>query len=167
MCTDPEIILNPNSNHLPECQTINESDPNRQDIKPKAKSKKVRKEQSEEDYLFQKLQFYNTGPTLNTEDWLYDPQELNQLDNSKKTDRVRMLNACEKAYYEKDYKRCLDLIRRAESLFDVQLDNEEENEDIKSDFESSGKKIRKSAKVDRHIVELLHIKERCLEKVNI
>lgn len=78
-----------------------------------------------------------------------------------------MLNACEKSYYQKDYNKCLDLIRRAESLFEVQLDNEEENEDIKSDFESSGKKTRKSAKVDRHIVELLHIKERCLEKVNI
>ncbi|CUM55712.1 unnamed protein product [Debaryomyces tyrocola] len=167
MCTDPEIILDPNSNHLPECQSVNESDPNRQNIKHKAKGKKVRKEQSEEDYISQKLQFYSTGPTLNTEDWLYDPEGLNQLDNSKKTDRVRMLNACEKAYYQKQYRKCLDLIRRAESLFEVQLNNEEENEDIKSDFESSGKKTRKSAKVDRHIVELLHIKERCLEKVNI
>ena len=135
MCIDPEIV-NPNSSHIPECQSINESDPNRQDTQHKAKGKKVRKEQSEEDYLSQKLQFYSTGPTLNTEDWLYNPEELNQLDNSKKTDRVRMLNACEKSYYQKDYNKCLDLIRRAESLFEVQLDNEEENEDIKSDFES-------------------------------
>ena len=59
------------------------------------------------------------------------------------------------------------MIRKAESLFGVQLDNEKDNEGIKSDFESSGKKTRKSAKVDRHIVELLHIKERCLEKLNI
>lgn len=167
MCTDPEIILNSNSSHLPECQSINKSDPKGQDIKHKAKGKKVRKEQSEEDYLSQKLQFYGTGPTLNTEDWLYDPEELDLLDNSKKTDRVKMLNACEKAYYQRDYNKCLDLIKKAESLFEVQLDNEVENEDIKSDFESSGKKTRKSAKVDRHIVELLHIKERCLEKVNI
>lgn len=166
MCTSPEIILNPNSNYLPECQSINESDTNKQDIKYKTKGKKVRKDQSEEDYLSQKLQFYSTGPTLNTEDWLYDPEGLNQLDNSKKTDRVRMLNACEKAYYQRDYTKCLSLIKRAESLFQVQLDNKKENEDIKSDFESSGKKTRKSAKVDRHIVELLHIKERCLEKVN-
>ena len=122
MCIDPEIV-NPNSSHIPECQSINESDPNRQDTQHKAKGKKVRKEQSEEDYLSQKLQFYSTGPTLNTEDWLYNPEELNQLDNSKKTDRVRMLNACEKSYYQKDYNKCLDLIRRAESWFECQVVN--------------------------------------------
>lgn len=164
MSTDLQII-NPNSDQLPECQSINESNPNKQNIEQKTKGKKVRKEQSEEDYLLQKQQFYKNGPTLNTDDWLYDSEGLDQLDDSKKTDRVKMLHACEKAYYQRDYKKCLDLINRGELLFGVNLDNED-NEDIKSDFESSGRKTRKSAKVDRHIIDLLHIKERCFEKLN-
>mmetsp|Transcript_6911 Transcript_6911/g.8775 ORF Transcript_6911/g.8775 Transcript_6911/m.8775 type:complete len:168 (-) Transcript_6911:2-505(-) len=167
MSTDADIILNPNSSHLPECPSVNESNANGQHLKQKTKGKKLRKEQSDDDYILQKLQFYSTGPTLNTDDWLYDPEGLDLLDNSKKTDRVKMLHACEKSYYQKDYNKCLEMIRKAENLFGVQLENEEDNEGIKSDFESSGKKTRKSAKVDRHIVELLHIKERCHEKLNI
>lgn len=42
MCIDPEIV-NPNSSHIPECQSINESDPNRQDTQHKAKGKKCGK----------------------------------------------------------------------------------------------------------------------------
>lgn len=149
-----------------ENEGINEAASRKPDSNAK-KGKKTRKEQSEADYLNQKQQFYQNGPTLNTEDWLYDDQDLEQLDNSRKTDRVRMLHACEKAYYQKDYKKCLDLISRGEALFGVNLDNGNENEEIKNEFEASGKKTRKSAKVDRHIVELLHIKESCLEKLNI
>lgn len=165
MSTDFEIILDPNSSLLPECQSINDSGSNALNTKQK-KAKKNRKEQPEEDYLLQKLQFYENGPTLNTEEWLYDSEGLDQLDNASKTDRVKMLHACEKAYYQKDYQKCLDLINKGASLFGVRLDNERDNEDIKNEFKSSGRKAKKSAKVDRHIVELLHIKERCLEKLN-
>lgn len=161
MSVSQEIVLNVNSEIIPECQSLNESGTSTTTPTQK-KSKKVRKEQSEEEYTQQKKQFYHAGPTINTEDWLYDSVGSGQLDNSKKTDRVKMLHACEKAYYQRDYRKCLELIDIAESLFEVKLDNDDDNTDIKTGFEASGKKTKKSAKVERHVIDLLHIKERCL-----
>ncbi|KAF3990029.1 hypothetical protein FT663_02308 [Candidozyma haemuli var. vulneris] len=131
-------------------------------VKPK---KKQRKEQTEEEFNEQKAQFQASGPQINTQDWLFDQTLLDNLDNSKKTDRVHMLHACEKAYYLRDFNKCLSLISQAEKLFGVELENTTKNEDIKSDFAEAGKKTKKSSKVERHVVDLLHIKEACLKKL--
>lgn len=132
---------------------------------PSGRVIKTRKGQSEEEYLQQKKQFFSTGPLLNTENWLGDEEDLKTLDNDKKTDRVRMLNACERAYYQRDYNKCMHLIAVAEKLFGVDLNDEEYNEKTKSEFETSGRKTKKSAKVERHVVDLMHIKERCLRQL--
>lgn len=131
-------------------------------VKPK---KKQRKEQTEEEFNEQKAQFQASGPQINTQDWLFDQTLLDNLDNLKKTDRVHMLHACEKAYYLRDFNKCLSLISQAEKLFGVELENTTKNEDIKLDFAEAGKKTKKSLKVERHVVDLLHIKEACLKKL--
>lgn len=130
-------------------------------IEPK---KKQRKEQTEEEFEAQKAQFAVTGPQINTENWLFDQDLLDKLDNLKKTDRVHMLHACERAYYLRDYDKCLELISQAERLFGVNLEDLSQNEGIKLDFAEAGKKTKKSLKVERHVVDLLHIKEACLKK---
>lgn len=124
--------------------------------------KKQRKQQTEEEFQAQKAQFLESGPRINTLDWLYDQQILDNLDNLKKTDRVHMLHACEKAYYMRDYDKCLELIAQAERLFGVAPGDN--LEDIKNDFALAGRKTKKSLKVERHVVDLLHIKEACLKK---
>lgn len=126
------------------------------------KKPKARKAQTEEEYDEQKQEFLISGPRINTSDWLYQEDRLSTLDNSKKTDRVHMLHACEKAYFVKDYLKCLSLISQAEVLFGVEL---EEADKIKEDFSNSGRKTKKSSKVERHVVELLHIKEACIKKM--
>ncbi|EEQ37658.1 hypothetical protein EJF18_20564 [Clavispora lusitaniae] len=129
------------------------------------KKPKQRKAQTEEEFLEQKAEYEATGPQIHTQEWLYDVSLLNSLDNSKKLDRVHILHACERAYYLKDYQKCLSLIDRGEKLFGVQLDDDESNLDLKADFASSGKKTKKSSKVERHVIELLHIKEACVRKM--
>lgn len=131
-------------------------------IEPK---KKQRKEQTEEEFEAQKAQFAATGPQINTENWLFDQTLLDKLDNLKKTDRVHMLHACERAYYLRDYDKCLDFIGQAERLFGVDLEDLTKNEGIKLDFAEAGKKTKKSLKVERHVVDLLHIKEACVKKM--
>lgn len=127
--------------------------------------KKQRKGQTEEEFQHQKALFHASGPQINTHDWLFDQQILDNLDNLKKTDRVHMLHACEKAYYMRDYRKCLELIAQAERLFGVVLEDDSQNESIKQDFADSGRKTKKSLKVERHVVDLLHIKEACLKKL--
>lgn len=124
---------------------------------------KGRKEQTHEEYLSQKIQFEKQGPTINTENWLLDESALKSLDRNKKSDRIRVLHACEKAYYNRDYEKCIELIRLGENIFGINSDQQAQNQ--KEEFDMANKKIRKSAKVERHIVELLHIKERCLQKM--
>lgn len=132
---------------------------------PKEEKKpKQRKAQTEEQFLQQKEQFHREGPRINTEEWLYNENILNQLDNTKKIDRTHMLHSCEKAYFMRDYDRCLELVEVAEKLFGVELQDESANDDIKKDFSDSAKKTRKSHKLERHVVDLLHIKEACLSK---
>lgn len=116
--------------------------------------KKVRKGQSLEEFERQRALFAATGPTLNTQEGLYDEQHLQSLDNSRKPDRVLMLHACERAYYQRDYPKSLELIERAEKLFGV------------AEREVDPDLVKKSAKIERHIVDLLHIKQRCLERIN-
>lgn len=123
---------------------------------PPKKPKKVRKGQSEEAYLAQKTQFHTSGPLINTDDWLDDKQALKSLDANKKTDKIRMLHACEKAYYDKNYQKCLEFISIGETLFGI--DKDEINPD------QSTKKAKK--KVDRDKLDLLYIKEKCLQKLS-
>lgn len=129
------------------------------------KKPKQRKAQTEEEFLEQKAQYEASGPKINTENWLFDQEGLDALDNSKKIDRVHILHACEKAYYLRDYSHCLLLIERGEKLFGVQLKDDETNSNLKADFASSGRKTKKSSKVERHVMELLHIKEACIRKM--
>lgn len=129
------------------------------------KTKKVRKGQTEEEFQIQKGQFFEEGPTINTDEWLYDATSGEDfcLDENQKTDRVVMLHACEKAYFNRDYSRCLELILAGEKLFGVnQEDTKQEKE---SEFESAGIKVKKSAKIEKHILELLEIKERCIKNM--
>lgn len=129
------------------------------------KKPKVRKQQTEAEFDAQKLQFKATGPRINTSDWLFDPEVIASLDNTKKTDRVHILHACEKAYFMRDYDKCLSLIGVGEKLFGVELEDENSNQELKEEFSNAGRKVKKSSKVERHVVELLHIKEACLRKM--
>lgn len=129
------------------------------------KKAKQRKAQTEEEFLEQKAQYAASGPKINTDNWLFEQECLNALDNSKKIDRVHILHACEKAYYLRDYPKCLLLIEIGERLFGVQLNDDESNSNLKADFATSGRKTKKSSKVERHVMELLHIKEACVRKV--
>lgn len=128
------------------------------------KKPKARKQQTDEEFAAQKQQFDQTGPRTNTSHWLYDQEILSQLDSTKKTDRVHILHACERAYFQRDYQKCLELITVGERLFGVELEDENANSEIKQEFANLGRKTKKSSKVERHVVELLHIKEACLRK---
>lgn len=119
------------------------------------KKPKKRKEQTEEAYLQQKSQFQQLGPLINTDDWLYDEQKLQQLDKEKKIDRVRMLHACEKAYYDRNYHQCLEFVAIGEKVFETNLD------DIDTEKSSN-----KGGKIERHILDLHYIKQRCLERLS-
>lgn len=130
------------------------------------KSKKVRKGQTSEEYLAQKSQFFKEGPFINSENWLYDAATENsqkELNEKQKTDRVIMLHAVEREYYSRNYLRCLELIHRAEVLFDV--GDEETTEHLEHEYKSAGIVTKKSAKIEKHILELLQIKERCLKRL--
>lgn len=137
-------------------QTLKEKE-----ISNSKKLPKVRKPQTDEEFLIQKRQFQEQGPTINTDEWLYDTDILNGLSQDKKCDRMHILHACEKAYYTKDYKRCMDLISLGEQMFGVDANEQQ----LKRDFNESSKKVKKSAKLERHVVELIHIKEKCVQKL--
>lgn len=158
---DSEFIINDSSilskeqiNIEPECQSL-QPEPL---TKPQGKvlKKKARKGQSEEEYLEQKTQFYQEGPRINTENWLYDENILKNLDSNKKPDRAQMILACEKAYFQRDYEKCLELVQLAESIFEV------EPQDVACDKPET-KAAKK--KIKHHVVELMHIKESCLKKL--
>lgn len=125
--------------------------------------RKNRKEQTEEEFFEQKRQFFSSGPLVQTEDWLFDIAELETLNRDSKIDRTTFLHACEKAYYLRNYEKCLALIIRGEDLFGLEKNHDEE---LKESFNNANRKTQKSAVVDRHIVELLHIKEKCLKKLH-
>lgn len=129
------------------------------------KKPKVRKAQTEQEFNLQKHQFQASGPRINTSDWLYDSEVLEKLDSTKKVDRVHILHACEKAYFCRDYAKCLELILVAEKLFGVELEDDNANDNLKEEFANLGRKTKKSSKVERHVVELLHIKEACLRRM--
>lgn len=121
------------------------------------KPKKVRKGQSEEEYMKQKTQFHESGPLINTDDWLYDEQALLNLNKDQKTDRIRILHACEKAYYDRNYHKCLQFIGIAGNLFEI---------DLQAAAESLDPNDKKVCKMDRHILDLIYIRKKCMEKLS-
>ena len=147
-------------------QLIDDATKGLQQLDVKEKKPKQRKAQSDEEFLEQKRQFLDAGPQINTDTWLFDEDRLHSLDSTKKLDRVHILHACEKAYFLRDYEKCLELIKVAGGLFHIELDNETVNDDLKIDFQNAGRKTRKSTKVERHVVDLLHIKEACLKRMS-
>ncbi|EGW30716.1 uncharacterized protein SPAPADRAFT_62578 [Spathaspora passalidarum NRRL Y-27907] len=123
---------------------------------PPKKSTKQRKPQTEEQYLHQVSLWNESGPTINDDDWLFT--NLDQLDPSKKIDRVKILHACERAYYQRDWEKCLELVKIGEKIFNVDLDEYH-------DYQLNQGK-RKSANLERHVIDLYNIKQRCLSKMN-
>ena len=65
----------------------------------KSKKKKQRKPQTEEEYAFQVSRWNETGPTINTDTWLFE--NLEELNVDVKIDRLKLLHAVELAYYQK------------------------------------------------------------------
>lgn len=124
---------------------------------------KRRKAQLEESFQANLQSYRERGPLLNTQDGLFDETRLANLDNSQKLDRVFILNACEKAYFQRNYTKCLELIAVGERLFGTTL---EDADTLKLEFSSAGKKTKKSSKVERHVMELLKIKEACLRRMD-
>lgn len=156
-----EIFKDMETNDMPVvAKDTRISDPD----KGEKSGRKNRKEQSEEEFLQQKKDFFSTGPVVQTEDWLFDVADLDHFDTNSKIDRTTFLHACEKAYYLRNYQKCLDLIRRGEGLFGLKNNDADH---IKESFNNANRKAKKSAVADRHIVELLHIKEKCLEKLHV
>lgn len=129
------------------------------------KKQKQRKAQTQDEFLVQKTQYALSGPHINEQGWLYNPQRLQTLDSTRKLDRLYMLHVCEKAYYDRNYKQCLAYVKRAEALYGVDLESIDDMEEKKKIFANAGRKTKKSSKVDRHVVELIHIKEKCLKKL--
>lgn len=126
---------------------------------------KQRKVQLEEEYLRQKAQFAQTGPRINTDDWLFDNDRLAALVRTEKTDRNHILHACEKAYFQRDFGECLRLVGRAKELFGVSLDDDDANAETRRKFEELGRKVTKSRKPERHVVEVMKIRDACLQRM--
>ncbi|KAG2732658.1 hypothetical protein G9P44_003648 [Scheffersomyces stipitis] len=128
--------------------------PTNSEVTVSARAKK-RKPQTDEQYKEQLASYRQSGPRINTEDWLYDDLQPSDFQNSSKSDRVRLLQAVEKAYFKQDYLRCRQLISLAQAVFGI-----EDEEEAKAAWDQSGRKVKKSAKLERHVIDLLHIKQR-------
>ena len=165
---------------------------------------KTRKPQTAEEYQAQLRSFYSAGPHINSENWLLE--SLVDVSPDQKTDRVRILHACEQAYFRGEYEKCLELISQGEKVFGVSdymiesFTESEENKDKKDNKDNANSKtdnteitkancvgnedsfehdkltvpvlnitsktVRKTARIERHIVELLKIKQKCIARTN-
>lgn len=125
------------------------------------KSKKQRKPQTQEEYNHQLQLWQKTGPQINTETWLYENMDNLNVDN--KADRTKALHACEKAYYERDWTKCLQMCKVAELLFGVDFGElEAEEEALLQQFKDVKKKSRICSKLEKQVYELWNIKLRCI-----
>ncbi|KAI5955307.1 hypothetical protein KGF54_001868 [Candida jiufengensis] len=129
-----------------------------------SKTNKQRKPQTEEEYQHQLKLWNESGPQINTENWLYEEIFDKQLDPTQKINRVKLLHGCEKAYYNRDWEKCLEICKIGEKLFQVDLDVIGETMKINLSLESRRQRI--SNKIERHIVDLYNIRQRCLERIN-
>ncbi|EER35335.1 conserved hypothetical protein [Candida tropicalis MYA-3404] len=127
----------------------------------KSKKKKQRKPQTEEEYAFQVSRWNETGPTINTDTWLFE--NLEELNVDVKIDRLKLLHAVELAYYQKDYEKCLELLKLGEKMYNVDFD--EVGECITNDYKNSQKQVKWNKKVERNIMELYNIKKKCINKL--
>lgn len=121
--------------------------------KPEPKKAKQRKGQTDEEYEIQKQIFLENGPLVNDQDWLLNEDDLANLDKDNKYDRTRIIFACEKLYFERKFDKCWEMIQFGEKFYDA-------------DIPSDNGKTKKSSSIDRQVLELAHIKEKCLEKLN-
>ncbi|CAH6718491.1 hypothetical protein CLIB1444_01S07932 [[Candida] jaroonii] len=117
-----------------------------------AKKSKQRKGQTDEEYEIQKQIFHENGPLVNDQDWLLDEDDLANLDKDNKYDRTRIIFACEKLYFERKFDKCLELIQFGEKFYDTEIPTD-------------NGKTKKSSSIDRQVMELSHIKEKCLSKL--
>lgn len=107
------------------------------------KQAKQRKPQLEEEYLSQKAQFYSEGPTINSEEKLFD--QVDTLDLSRKPDRNQLLYIVHRCYYLRQYEKCLTYIDLGLNYFsDVSV----------------------NSKVNKELQELLEIKLKCELKLS-
>ncbi|RCK59048.1 hypothetical protein Cantr_07095 [Candida viswanathii] len=143
-------------------ETLPSQQPHEAAATTKSKKKKQRKPQTDEEYAFQLEQWNSTGPTINTDMWLYE--NLDKLNVDVKVDRVKLLHAVELAYYQRDYKKCLELIERGEKMYDVDIDAV--GECITNDYKNSQKQVKWNKKLEKNIMELYSIKVKCINKVN-
>lgn len=100
---------------------------------------KQRKGQTADQYEAQRRAFAESGPLVNTTDWLF---RIDGLDLAKKVHRMQVLHACERAYFLRDYEKCMQFVEKAEAFFGPGSERE------------------------RHGKELQHIKAKCREKMD-
>ncbi|KAI5966005.1 hypothetical protein KGF57_000689 [Candida theae] len=125
---------------------------------------KKRKPQTAEEYAHQLDLWRSSGPQINTESWLYeDVEKLNPIES--KVDSAKLLHACEKAYYLRDWEKCLSLCNLGARLFDVDLD--EVGDAMKQDLQSTSRRKRLGKKHERSVVDLYDIKQRCLSRMKV
>ncbi|ODQ80838.1 hypothetical protein BABINDRAFT_161042 [Babjeviella inositovora NRRL Y-12698] len=121
---------------------------------------KQRKGQTDEEYRAQRDQFWKSGPRLNTGDWFLE-YPIQNFKNESKTDKTQLLHTAELCYFRRDYTKCLELVAFGMKLFNAEAVLAEEK---KAPVDLPGRHAKKP-KLDRHIQELLEIKEKCLAKM--
>lgn len=123
---------------------------------------KQRKPQTAEEFAHQLDLWRASGPQINTETWLYeDVEKLNPIES--KVDSAKLLHACEKAYYLRDWNQCLLLCNVGAKLFAVDLD--EVGDAMKQDLQLTSRRKRLGKKHERSVVDLFDIKQRCLSRM--
>lgn len=123
---------------------------------------KQRKPQTAEEYAHQLDLWRSSGPQINTETWLYeDVDKLNPIES--KVDSAKLLHACEKAYYLRDWDQCLLLCNLGAKLFAVDL--EEVGDVMKQELQLTSRRKRLNKKHERSVVDLYDIKQRCLSRM--
>ncbi|WLF80211.1 hypothetical protein PVL30_003987 [Lodderomyces elongisporus] len=153
--------LAPSSPNPASTNTTSVTSYQQQQQQQQPKSKKQRKPQTQEEYNHQLQLWQKTGPQINTETWLYENMDNLNVDN--KADRTKALHACEKAYYERDWTKCLQMCKVAELLFGVDFGElEAEEEALLQQFKDVKKKSRICSKLEKQVYELWNIKSRCI-----
>lgn len=74
--------------------------------------------QTLEEYALQRTQYLAHGPKTDTETSLNDlAANLDLVDHTCKTSRHSLLHACELAYYDRDYRRCIALAEHIKPMW--------------------------------------------------
>lgn len=154
--------LSPSSPKPEQNHGIHVDESNTQQPQPRPQTKQ-RKPQTAEEYAHQLSLWRSSGPQINTETWLFeDVDKLNPIQS--KVDSAKLLHACEKAYYLRDWNKCLELCNLGAELFDVELD--EVGDAMKQELQLTSRRKRLGKKHERSVVDLYDIKQRCLSRIN-